>query len=157
MIVTVDVAVLKPLPDALRRFVFADWVRVAGWASLFAVAIAVPTRLVPNGWFQRMTPTRPQDYAFLIVTSFLAGVVVSLRHLAASVPQGTFFAGGIGTFLAVGCPVCNKLVVALVGVAGATSVFAPLQPLIGLASVALFALAAHRAAQAVTSGTCSLG
>jgi len=36
---------------------------------------------------------------------------------------------------AVGCPICNKLVVALIGVSGALNYWAPLQPLLGLLSV----------------------
>ncbi len=144
------------LRDALRRFGLADWIRVVGSAILFAAVIAVPTRLVPNGWFRRMTPTRPQDYAFLAVASILAGLVIGLHHLAARGPQRAFVAGGLGTFLAVGCPVCNKVVVALIGVAGATGVFAPLQPVIGLGSIALLAWAVHRTARAATSTTCSL-
>ena len=41
----------------------------------------------------------------------------------------------LSTF-AIGCPICNKLVVALVGASGALNYWAPLQPLLGLASVA---------------------
>lgn len=40
-------------------------------------------------------------------------------------------------FLAIGCPICNELVVAALGVSGALTVFAPIQPLIGAASVGL--------------------
>ena len=45
----------------------------------------------------------------------------------------------VGAFLAIGCPICNKVVVALLGVSGALSVFAPIQPIIGAASIALLA------------------
>ena len=34
-------------------------------------------------------------------------------------------------FLAIGCPVCNKLIVALLGVSGAMDYFAPAQPFLG--------------------------
>jgi len=37
----------------------------------------------------------------------------------------------LATF-AIGCPICNKLVVALLGVSGALTCWAPLQPLIGV-------------------------
>lgn len=47
--------------------------------------------------------------------------------------------GGIAAFLAIGCPICNKLVVASLGVSGALSIFAPLQPLIGAVSLVLLA------------------
>lgn len=42
---------------------------------------------------------------------------------------------------AVGCPICNKLVVAVLGVSGALNVWSPIQPLLGLASVTLLGLA----------------
>ncbi len=45
--------------------------------------------------------------------------------------------GGLVSFLAVGCPVCNQAVVALVGISGALSWWAPVQPVVGLAAVAL--------------------
>jgi hypothetical protein len=45
--------------------------------------------------------------------------------------------GGVAAFLAIGCPICNKVVVATLGVSGAMTVFAPLQPVIGASSVAL--------------------
>ena len=37
---------------------------------------------------------------------------------------------------AVGCPVCNKLVVAALGMSGALTIWAPLQPVIATASIA---------------------
>ena len=104
-----------------------------------AVLIAVPTRLIPNRLFNRMTPTRPQDYVFLAVTVVLIGAITATRALRAAEgdPGRRVVSGGVATFIAVGCPVCNKVVVALIGTAGAMNVFAPLQPLIGLASIAL--------------------
>ena len=40
------------------------------------------------------------------------------------------------TFFAVGCPVCNKLVLIALGSAGAMTWFAPLQPLLVVAGIA---------------------
>jgi len=60
------------------------------------------------------------------------------------VSTGQAAAGGVLSFFAVGCPVCNKLVVLAVGVSGALSYWAPVQPFLAAASVALLGLAAHR-------------
>lgn len=38
---------------------------------------------------------------------------------------------------AIGCPVCNKIVVALLGASGAISWFAPLQPILGVLGLML--------------------
>ncbi|MHB8644487.1 MAG: hypothetical protein ACYDAR_01710 [Thermomicrobiales bacterium] len=106
-----------------------------------ALAVGIPTAVIPNQWFRRMTPTRPQDYVFLAATALLAAAIgATYAHARdASCPrqEGKLTAGGMLSFLAIGCPICNKLVVALLGVSGALNYFAPVQPFLGLASVAL--------------------
>jgi hypothetical protein len=42
---------------------------------------------------------------------------------------------------AVGCPICNKLVVAVLGAGGALSYFGPAQPVLGAASIVLLGAA----------------
>lgn len=49
--------------------------------------------------------------------------------------------GGFLSFLAVGCPTCNKLVVLALGTTGALDWFAPAQPVLGIVSIALLAWA----------------
>jgi hypothetical protein len=44
----------------------------------------------------------------------------------------------------VGCPACNKIAVLLLGVSGALNLWAPIQPLVGVASVGLLAWALQR-------------
>jgi hypothetical protein len=46
---------------------------------------------------------------------------------------------GFGAFLAIGCPVCNKLALVLLGTSGALTIWAPLQPILGAASLVLLA------------------
>jgi hypothetical protein len=60
---------------------------------------------------------------------------------AADRPGRIASVGGLLGFLAVGCPVCNKLVVVALGTSGALSWFAPLQPLLAVVSVVVLALA----------------
>lgn len=139
-------------PSELLHLDARTWWRAAAIAVVAGLAIAVPTRLVPNGFFTRMTPTRPLDYVFWIVSSALLGLVVALRATDAGRQDTKSLAAGFGTFLAVGCPVCNKLVVALFGVSGALSIFAPLQPILGAASVALLVVAARAQLRVRTAG-----
>ena len=54
----------------------------------------------------------------------------------AQTERGTLL-GGIGSLLAVGCPTCNQVVVAALGTSGALSLFQPVQPWLGLASLGL--------------------
>ena len=115
-------------------------------AVLGAVAvglmIGIPTDVVPNPWFQRMTPTEPEQYFFWALTSLLTGLLLASYLLPAPGGVGGASAGGglLGV-LAVGCPVCNKAVVALLGTSGALSVFGPLQPVIGSLGLLLVAVA----------------
>jgi len=47
--------------------------------------------------------------------------------------------GGLLSFLAVGCPVCNKIALIALGYSGALQWFAPLQPVLAVVGVALLA------------------
>ena len=58
--------------------------------------------------------------------------------------RGASTGGGLLSLFAVGCPVCNKVVVAVLGVSGAMSVWAPIQPLLGVASLVLLGYALRR-------------
>lgn len=55
---------------------------------------------------------------------------------------------GLLGYLAVGCPVCNKVVVLALGTSGAMTWFAPLQPVLALASVVLLLVALRSRLQA---------
>jgi hypothetical protein len=102
-------------------------------------AIGLPTAVVPNPLFARMIPTRPQDYLFLGLTTLLATLLGATYALPSSCPlqEGKFTISGLLSFLAIGCPVCNKLVVLLLGASGALTFFAPLQPVLAGASLLL--------------------
>ena len=124
----------------------ATWPRAALFTAVAAVLIAVPSDLIDTPIFGRPVEARWIDYLILAVTSALIGLVFAIRPepasstdlAAATERQGTrTIWGGFVSFLAVGCPVCNQAVVALVGVGGALSWWAPVQPFVGLLAVAL--------------------
>ena len=111
-----------------------------------ALLIGVPTGVIETPWYQRMTPVLWWNYPVWAVTSFLTGALVStyVRDPAVEVPpsQGTkTLMGGTLSLFAVGCPICNKLVVMAIGVSGALNVFAPIQPVLAVGSIALLAYA----------------
>lgn len=110
-----------------------------------ALLIGVPTDVLPNPLFTRMTPVRPLDYVFWPATSVLVGMllasyVVPVMTVGRAGGRAGFGSGVLG-WLAVGCPICNKLIVGLLGVSGASQFFGPLQPLLGFAGLALAAAA----------------
>ena len=110
------------------------------YTAVAAVLIAVPSDLIDTPLFGRPVEVRAIDYVILAVTAGLIGLIFAIRvpHDDATEQQDTRTVwGGFVSFLAVGCPVCNQLVVGLIGTSGALSWWAPVQPLVGLAAVAL--------------------
>ncbi|MGK2851880.1 MAG: hypothetical protein ACSLFN_13330 [Candidatus Limnocylindrales bacterium] len=139
-----------------RRFV----VHMATWAAASLLVYGLVAAIIPNPVFGRQIPAEP----FAIVVWFASAPLLGLlgatysatappRSLARSLPLVADPAAGIvgrdgtalgsaasfGAFLAIGCPVCNKLALVLLGTNGAMTIFAPLQPVIGAASLVLLA------------------
>lgn len=121
------------------------WIKAVGLAVTAAVIIGLPTRLIPNSIFVRMIATSWIDYAIFTVSVCLIGLTWALpRPQARRDGNSPSLLGGLGTLMAVGCPTCNKLVVLLLGSSGALSYFAPLQPILGVAAIALVIFALLR-------------
>lgn len=128
---------------SMRFWPARRWLVAAGATVLAALFIGVPTGIVRTSLYTRMTPVTWWDYPVWAVSAVLAGLTAATYvRVEGAVPRGpdrsrralgaTLLSG-----LAVGCPICNKLVVALIGVSGALSYWAPLQPVLGVLSVAL--------------------
>ena len=65
--------------------------------------------------------------------------------------------GSMAAFVAIGCPLCNKIALLLLGASGALTVFAPLQPVIGAASLILLVVTlGWRLRIVATGGSCTL-
>ena len=128
----------------LRQLPVQYWLLAVPSTIAAGVLTGIPTAIIPNPLFTRMVPAGPLNYAFWAVTSVLLGLVVATYFTKSGAPmigEGKVAGGGILSILAIGCPVCNKIVVLILGVSGALTYFAPLQPLIGLISVALLVYA----------------
>jgi len=131
-----------PVVAQLRtpRFLLA----LAGGSVLAALAVGIPTDVIPNPWFQRMTPVRTLDVVLLPPLSLVLGAWLATYALpggrsSSSLSSGTG-SGLLGAF-AIGCPVCNKLVILALGFSGALTYFAPIQPVLGAAGLLLAAFA----------------
>jgi hypothetical protein len=136
-----------------RRYLLALPVTTA----IAALAIGIPTDVLPNPWFTRMTPVRTLDVLLWPLTSLAVGALAATFVLPSTRrgrPElGASAGGGLLSVFAVGCPVCNKLVVMALGFSGALTYFAPLQPILGVAAVVLI-LAVLRRRIAGLSGAC---
>ncbi|MEM9465594.1 MAG: hypothetical protein AAGA90_09475 [Actinomycetota bacterium] len=126
--------------EQLRALPAGTWLRALPYGTVAAVLIAVPSDLIDTPLFGRPEPVRAIDYVILAITASLIGLIFAIRvpQDETSEKQDTRTVwGGFVSFLAVGCPVCNQLVVGLVGTSGALSWWAPVQPVVGLVAVAL--------------------
>ncbi len=126
------------------------------------LVVAIPTALIPNPVFGREVPPTAWAWPVLLVTAALSGLLFATY--VAEVPGGPgeqhgFVAvgdgakdtqrragmvGGLFTFLAVGCPVCNKLALLALGYSGALQWFAPVQPWLAGAALVLLVWALVR-------------
>ncbi len=127
-----------------RRVVWLQLAVAVLAAAVVAVAVGVPSALLANPpfFFVRMTPVPWWSYAAWALTALLSGVLAATyvhgRAAVSAAPGRAGILANVGSVLAVGCPVCNKLVVAAVGVSGGhLPCGAPIQPAIAAASLAV--------------------
>ena len=116
-----------------------------------ALIVALPTAVIPNPIFGRAIGVTWWSYPVVVITGILGGMLIAtyVRPTGMSLPATEKIdreskmgvAGAAITFFAVGCPVCNKLVLLALGASGAISWFAPIQPFLAVASVVLMAIA----------------
>lgn len=149
----------------LETFRFAaQGLKQWGWrqyqvAGIVAVAvgllIGIATVLIPNPWFARDIDPVWWNYPVWIITSVMTGMLFAtyIRPLQSGVatatqepeepgdsknPHGKLgMAGGLLSWFAVGCPVCNKLALIAFGYSGAITYFAPIQPVLAIAALLL--------------------
>jgi hypothetical protein len=132
------------------------------WAAAVAaglatfVALGAASAVIPNPIFGRSIP--PTDWAMgiLVLTSVLTGLLVAtyvrntgpapLRSPVREPLPGQRTArggvlGGALAYFAIGCPVCNKLVLVALGSTGAVQFFAPVQPYLAVLGVVVLSWA----------------
>ena len=110
---------------------------LAGIATYFLLGI--PTDVVNNRVFGRSIESTPWSMPVLIATAVLSGLLAA-TYVGVSVFDSTAKMGTIGgalSFFAIGCPVCNKLVLIALGTTGAINYFGPIQPYLAFAGLVL--------------------
>lgn len=140
------------LVNELATWPLRRWVTAFGAALVVALAVGLPTDVIPNPVFGRPVDVTWWSYPVLIVTAALGGLLVATyvrlpdtQPLNGPVHDDDELdtpgkAGGLGgllTFFAVGCPTCNKLAVVALGSTGALDWFAPAQPMLAVLSLVL--------------------
>ncbi|QGF25081.1 hypothetical protein Rai3103_04560 [Raineyella fluvialis] len=139
--------------SVLRGWPPSRWAAAAGGAVGTILVVGLPTVLIPNSVFARAVPVTWWAWPTLIVTAVLAGLVgatyVRRGSTSAEAPSASHgskagMAGGLLSYFAVGCPVCNKIALLALGYSGALRWFAPAQPFLALLGIGLLAYALHR-------------
>lgn len=126
------------------------WAAALGAALVTALMIGLPTDVIPNPVFGRPVAVTWWSIPVLVLTSVLAGLLFATyvrdgrNDELADRPARVGGVAGLLSFFAVGCPVCNKLVVIALGTTGALKYFGPVQPILAVVSLALMAEALRR-------------
>lgn len=111
---------------------------------LIILAMGIPTALVPNPFFHRMIDVTILDYVFLFGTSMLLGLFVSISLYKRSTKgkENYLAAGGgiLGVF-AFACPLCNVLLVSVLGASLVSSFFVPFGTWLGVLGIAILSFA----------------
>jgi hypothetical protein len=131
----------------MRHWSTRRWGAALATAFVTVLVVAVPTAMIPTPIFGREIGVTWWSWPVLIVTAVLSGLVLAtyVRELGAGKdtalgedrPSRFGVAGGLLAFFAVGCPVCNKIVLLALGASGALQWFAPIQPLLAVAAMGL--------------------
>lgn len=146
-------------------------------ASATVLVMGVPTAMIPNPVFGREIAPTSWAWPSLIATAVLSGLLIATYVRISEADDGAGsgggeadgaaeagdaedrpsragIVGGVLAYLAVGCPVCNKLALIALGYTGALTWFAPVQPWLAAGGIALLAVALLR--RLANEGTCAL-
>ena len=143
---------------ALQQFSRRRWIMAVVGALGTALVVGLPTDVIPNPVFGRPVPVTWWSYPVLALTAVLGGLLLAtyVREPAETESEPVDPVGlqadeqrdarrggiaGLMSFFAVGCPVCNKLVVVALGTVGAREWFEPVQPYLAALSIVLMAWA----------------
>ncbi len=144
-----------PAKPSLSGWTARRWrVAVLGGIAT-AILVALPTAVIPNPVFGRAIEVTWWSYPIVVLTGILGGLLMATyvkepwQTEAESASEAgeeakaskLGIAGAFVAYFAVGCPVCNKLVLIALGTSGAMTWFAPVQPFLAVASVILMAVA----------------
>ncbi len=122
------------------------------WLVAIAVSFAtfliigLPTVVIENGVFGRDIGVTSWSMPVLVITSVLSGLLfatyIKVGEITSTEREAKIGSiGGFFAYLAIGCPVCNKLALIALGYTGAIKYFAPVQPYLAALGIGLLAYA----------------
>lgn len=125
------------------------WFTAISTALVTGIIIALPSAIIENPIFGREVAVTPWSIPVLVITSILSGLILAtyVRNDESVDEERSIKIGGAGaflSFLAVGCPVCNKIALIALGYSGALQYFAPVQPYLAFAGLVLLGYALRK-------------
>lgn len=125
------------------------WIVAAFTSLVTSLVIAIPTAVFSNPVFGREIEPTPWSLPVVIVTSIFSGLLFAtyISNDPSLNEEKSIKIGGAGaffSFLAVGCPVCNKIALVALGSSGAIQYFAPVQPFLAGFGIALLGYALRK-------------
>ena len=114
-----------------------------GMGLAVLLLVGIPSGVIANPFFVRPLEARPTDFVFLGAITVLAMALGATYGVPRTCPPQDSKALGSSLllFIGIGCPVCNKVVIALAGTSGALTFFEPIQPLFSAAAIILMGVA----------------
>lgn len=138
---------------ALRAWGPRRYLVAAAVAAGFGTLLGISTVLIPNPMFTREIGAVWWNYPVWALTSVGAGLLAATYLRVSGTDTGELadttdrrttrmgIVGGVLSWFAVGCPVCNKIALLALGYSGAMTWFAPAQPVLALLALLLTGVA----------------
>lgn len=121
------------------------------------IVVGVPTDVIDTPWFGREIPVRWWEYPVLAATAILTALWFGIRPATDQQRATAPMTGVMLAVFAVGCPVCNKIILLAIGTSGALGFWAPLQPVLAAVSLAVLTVAVIlRRRQTLCGPACAL-
>jgi hypothetical protein len=138
--------VLNNYLTILRAWNIRRWITATVSAIVTGLVISIPTAVLENSVFGREIAVTSWSVPVIVITSILSGLLFAtyIKNDSANTEDTSLKIGTAGaffSFLAVGCPVCNKIALVALGYSGAMNYFAPVQPFLAFAGVAILTYA----------------
>lgn len=134
-----------------------NFLRGAAAGVVTLIVVGVPTDVIDTPWFGREVPVRWWEYPVLAATAALTALWFGIRPETDRQRATAPMTGVMLAVFAVGCPVCNKIVLLAIGTSGALGFWAPLQPVLAAVSLAVLVVAVIlRRRQALCGPACAV-
>jgi hypothetical protein len=135
--------------SALLLWSAKRWIVAISTTIATAFIIALPTAVIHNPIFGRDVEVTPWSVPVVLITSIISGLILAtyVKNDVGVYEENSIKIGGVGaffSFLAVGCPVCNKIALVALGYTGALQYFAPVQPYMAALGIGLLMYALRK-------------